>query len=158
LDIFGQSDIDLECQIALTSDFESVPEILSVVRVAGGKGSTHDWTTRTKMDFRNMREKALSSNGAFDRMEDSVEGRGLRRGRACRAYLISTVLNIFNGKFRIAANRQVSFLRLTKYHFVFPNYWRGLFFQSHWHNVQKCEQEEFFRIHYPSEQSGFWHR
>lgn len=156
LQVFGLSDIDLESQLALLSDFESVDQIVATVRVAGGKGKTHDWTTRTQKDFRSMREKALNSTGALTRMIDSVQDDVLLRGRACRSYLFSAALNILGGHFGVASRRFISLLPLASYHFILPNFWRGLFFRSHWHNVQKGEQEEHFRIHYPSEKTGFW--
>jgi len=156
LEVFGLSDIDLESQLALVSDFESVDKIVATVRVAGGKGKTHDWTSRTQKDFRSMREKALNSNGALIRMMDSVRGDVLLRGRACRSYLFSAALNFLDGHIGVATRRIISLLPLTSFYFIFPNFWRGLFFRSHWHNVQKSEQEEYFRTHYPSEKTGFW--
>jgi glycosyltransferase involved in cell wall biosynthesis len=156
LQVFGLSDIDLESQLALLSDFESIDQIVATVRVAGGKGKTHDWTSRTQQDFRRMREKALNSNGALARMMDSVRGDVLLRGRACRSYLFSAILNLKSFNFGAASRRLVSLLPLTSYHFILPDFWRGLFFRSHWHNVQKSEQEQYFKTHYPSEESGFW--
>ena len=156
LEIPGLSDIDLESQLALLSDFKSVNKIVATVRVAGGKGKTHDWTSRTKQDYRSMREKALNSDGALIRMMDSVQGDVLLRGRACRAYLFSAALNILDSNFIVATHRLISLLRLASYYFILPDFWRGLFFRSHWHNVQKGEQEEYFRTQYPSEKSGFW--
>lgn len=145
--ITGISDIVLESQIALLSDFESVDEIVATVRLAGGKGTTHNWTNRTKQDYRSMREKALNSDGALIRMKESVQGDVILRGRACRSYLFSAALNILDGHFGVAARRLISLITLTSYYFVFPDFWHGLFFRSHWHNVQKSEQEEYFRIH-----------
>jgi hypothetical protein len=90
-------------------------------------------------------------------MRDSVKGDVLLRGRACRAYLFSAVLNILDGKLIVAGQRLVSLLRLVGFYFLHPDFWRGLFFRSHWHDVQKSEQEEYFRNLYPTEEDGFWH-
>ena len=120
LQIPGLSDIDLESQLALLSDFKSIDEIVATVRVAGGKGTTHDWTSRTKQDYRSMREKGLNSSGALTRMMDSVQGDVLLRGRACRAYLFSAALNIIDRNFIVAAHRLVALLRLASYYFVLP--------------------------------------
>jgi hypothetical protein len=106
--------------------------------------------SHTKQDFRRIREKALNSKGALARMRNSVQGNALQRGRACRAYLFSAALNLLDGHFVVASHRLLSLLSLTSFYFVIPNFWRGLFFRSHWHNVQKKEQEEYFRVHYPS--------
>jgi glycosyltransferase involved in cell wall biosynthesis len=156
LQIPGLSDIDLQCQLALLSDFDSIDQIVATARLAGGKGKSHNWTSRTKQDHRSMREKALNSDGALVRMMDSVQGHVFLRGRACRAYLFSAVLNFLDSNFVVTSRRLISLLRLASYYFVLPDFWRGLFFRSHWHNVQKSEQEEYFRIHYPSEKTGFW--
>lgn len=156
LQIPGQSDIDLECQLALSSDVVIVEQVVATVRVSGGKGKTHDWTSNIKHDFRNMREKTLNSEGALSRMKDSVQGDVFLRGRASRAYLFSAVLNTRDGHFGVAARRLISLISLASYHFLYPKFWRGLFFRSHWHDVQKIEQEEYYEEHYPSEQKGFW--
>lgn len=145
LQVFSQSDIDLECQLALLSDFASIDQVVASIRLAGGTGTTHNWTSNTKPDFRKMREKALNSDGALPRIVDSIQGDIFLRGRACRTYLFSTVLNLLDRHFIMASRRLVSSLRLTSYYFVLPNFWRGLFFRSHWHNVQKHEQKQYFK-------------
>jgi GT2 family glycosyltransferase len=145
LEVFHISDIDLESQLALLSNFKSIDQIVATVRLAGGKGTTHDWESHTKEDHRRFREKALNSNGALNRMRDSVHGNIILRGRACRTYLFSALLNIRNGHIVVAARRFVSLILLASYYFVLPDFWRGLFFRSHWHNVQKIEQEQHFK-------------
>ena len=106
VEIRGISDIVLESQLALVSDFESIDQVVATVRLAGGKGTTHNWTSRTKQDHRSMREKALGADGALGRMRDSVEGDVVLRGRACRAYLHSAALNILRGQVGVAAGRR----------------------------------------------------
>lgn len=145
IQIPGPSDLDLECQLALLSDFASIDQIVATIRLAGGKGATHNWTVRTKQDFRRIREKALNSDGALIRMMGSVQGNIFLRGRACRTYLFSAALNLLDSHFVMASRRLISLLRLASYYFVLPNFWRGLFFRSHWHNVQKIEQEQYFK-------------
>lgn len=147
------ADIDLECQISLLGDFETIDQVVAAVRLAGGQGTSHNWMSRSKQDYRRLREKALNARTALKRMQDSVQGKVLLRGRACRAYLISTALNVLSGHFLIAGQRLVSFVRLTGFYFVQLKFWQGLFFRSHWHSVQKREQEEYFRVHHPPAQS-----
>ena len=149
--IQGPSDIDLECQLALFSDFGSINNIVATIRLAGGKGATHDWTSRAKQDHRRIREKALNADSALTRMKDSVQGEVLLRGRACRAYLFSAALNLLGGHFVLVGRRLVSLLRLSSYYFVQPDFLRGLIFRSHWHRVQKNEQEQHFKAHPPRE-------
>ena len=156
MQIPGLSDIDLECQMALSNDFLCIDPVVATIRVAGGKGKTHDWTSRTKQDFRSMREKALNSDGALTRLMGSVEGNVFLRGRACRSYLLSANLNLLGGHIVLAGRRLVSLFSLTRYYFIMPEFWRGLLFRSYWHNVQKKEQEEYYRINYPLEETGFW--
>lgn len=150
IQISGPSDLDLECQLALLSDFQSIDQVVATVRLSGGSGASYNWMSHTKQDFRSMREKALNSNGALARMRNSVRGDALLRGRACRTYLFSAVLNLLDRHFVVATRRFFSFLYLTSYYFVLPNFWRGLFFRSHWHNVQKMEQDEYFKVHHAS--------
>ncbi len=145
LQVFNISDIDLECQLALVSDFASIDQIVATIRLAGGKGTTHNWTSGTKLDFRKMREKALNAQGALPRMMDSVQGNIFLRGRACRTYLFSAALNLLDHHFMMAGRRLLALLRLAGYYFVLPDFWRGLFFRSYWHNVQKHEQETYFK-------------
>jgi glycosyltransferase involved in cell wall biosynthesis len=146
-------DIDVESRIALFGNFETIDQLVAGVRVSGGQGTSHNWVSRSKQDYRKLREKVLNAPAALERMQDSVRGDVFRRGRACRAYLISAVLNLRSGHFSMAGRRLVSLLRLVAFYFVLPEFWRGLFFRSHWHSAQKTEQEEYFRIHHPSEQT-----
>jgi glycosyltransferase involved in cell wall biosynthesis len=152
-EIAGTSDLDVECKLALLSDFESIDQTVATIRLAGGTGATHDWTSRTKQDHRRLREKALSSEGALVRMKDSVRGSVILRGRACRAYLFSAVLNLLDGHVGLSISRLLSFIGLASYYFMQKNFWRGLAFRSHWHNVQKRQQEEFFKAHISSEKT-----
>lgn len=145
-------DIDLECQIALFGNFETIDQLVAEVRVSGGQGTSHDWVNRGKQDFRRLREKALDAPAAFDRMQDSVQGDVILRGRACRSYLFSAVLNLLDGHYVVASRRLVSLLRLTSFHIILPKFWRGLFVRDHWHNVQKSQQEQYFKTHFPFEE------
>lgn len=147
------ADIDLECQIALLGNFETIDLLAAGVRLSGGKGTSHNWVSHAKQDYRTIREKALNAPAALKRMQHSVQGKVFLRGRACRAYLISAALNVLSGHFIPAGRRLVSFFRLAGFYFVLLKFWQGLFFQSHWHSVQKREQEEYFRVHHPSEQT-----
>jgi glycosyltransferase involved in cell wall biosynthesis len=147
----GRTDLDLECQLALSSDFQSIDQVVATVRLSGGKGASHDWMRDIKQDHRAMREKALNSNGALARMRDSVRCDVKLRGRACRSYLFSAALNFLDSHFVVASQRLVSLLRLTSFYFVLPKFWRGLLFRDHWHNVQKSQQEWHFKTHFTSE-------
>lgn len=146
-------DIDLESQIALLGNFETISQLVAAVRLAGGKGTSHNWVSRAKQDYRTSREKALNAPAALERMQDSVKGDVFLRGRACRVYLFSAALNLLNRHFIVASRRLISLFRLAAYYFVLPKFWRGLAFRGHWHNIQKKEQEEYFRAHQHSEQT-----
>jgi hypothetical protein len=82
--------------LALLSDFDSIDQIVAVVRLSGGHGSTFDWSNITH-DHRRLREKALNAPGALSRMLGSVQGDVFLRGRACRAYLFSMAFNLLRG-------------------------------------------------------------
>lgn len=137
------SDLDLECQIALKGDFESINKVVATVRLSGGSGSYFDYSGLTQ-DYRRIRDKVFSSHDALARIKDSVKGDVFLRGRACRAYLFSSVLNLFAGQIVEASKRAISFLSLASYYTTLPDLWRGLFFRGHWHTVEKSKQEEYF--------------
>jgi glycosyltransferase involved in cell wall biosynthesis len=123
-------DIDLECQIALLGNFETIDQLVAGVRLSGGQGTSHNWMSRSKQDYRRLREKALNGRGALKRMQNSVQqGNVFLRGRACRAYLISAALNVLGGHFIVAGRRLVSFFRLAGFYFVQLEFWQGLFFR-----------------------------
>lgn len=143
-------DLDLQCQIALLSDFEGTDQIVATVRLPGGKGSTAD-LSRLKQEHHRLREKALDSPGALSRMRDSVRGDVVLRGRACRAYLFSAVLNLLAGNFVVVGSRLAPMLRLAALYPLLPDFWRGLSFRSHWYAVEKSKEQEYFRTHYPSQ-------
>jgi glycosyltransferase involved in cell wall biosynthesis len=142
-------DLDLECRIALASDFKSIDQVVATVRIAGGKGSSID-TSGVSKDSRRLREKALDSPNALTRLLDSIKNDVFLRGRVCRAYLTSGAWNILNGHLLVAGNRLVSLLYLVGFYPFLPNFWRGLFFRSHWHAVGKPMQEQHFKTHVPT--------
>jgi hypothetical protein len=126
-----RSDLDLQCRVALFSDFDGTTEVVAGVRKSGGKESTFDWS-RISKDHRKLREKALDGPQAFSRMQDSVHACVVLRGRACRTYLFSGVLNALDGRFSVAAGRFLGALRLAGPGPIKPRFWRGLFLRSDW--------------------------
>lgn len=136
-------DRDLECRIALLSDYARIERLVASVRI-GVTGSTADWSL-AKQDNRLIRERTLSLPCALARMQESIRGDVFVRGRACRNYLLSAALNLKGSHFLIATGRLSSMLRLAGPYLVLPNFWRGLFFQSHWHAYEKTKEEEHFR-------------
>ncbi len=119
-------DRDLSCRLALQGDFDRTDYLVACARV-GQEGTTMDWTKATQAN-RIVREKALSAPQALVRMQDSVQGNLFRRGRGCRAYLISAVLNIKAGHFCTGLSRLYSGLRLAAFYPILPDFWRGFFY------------------------------
>jgi hypothetical protein len=142
----ADDDLDLQCQIALLSDFDRTDQVVASVRLSGGTTGTSDWSQITQ-DYRILREKALNSPGALARMRDSVQGDVLLRGRSCRAYLFSAVLNLLAGHFVVTGSRIASLLRLAGLYPILPKFWRGMFFRSHYHVVERRKVEEYFSTH-----------
>lgn len=136
-------DLDLECQIALLGDFDGISSVIAVVRLSGGAGSLFDYSGLTQ-DYRRIREKVFNTHDALARIQDSVQGNVFLRGRACRAYLFSAVLNFLAGHIIVASGRVISLLRLAGLQPALPDFWRGLFFRTYWHAVEKKKQEEHF--------------
>ena len=123
-------DRDLECRMALISDFGHTDRVIVNVRVGVGGISTTDWS-RLRQNSRVVREKALNSQGALARMIDSIGNHVILRGRCCRAYLISAILNLSAGRFFIACSRLLPLIRLASFYPVLPDFWRGLFNRSY---------------------------
>ena len=123
-------DRDLECRMALISDFGRTDHVIVNVRVGIGGISTTDWS-RLRQDSRVAREKALNSQGSLARMIDSIGDNVRLRGRCCRAYLNSAILNLRAGKFFISCSRLLPLLRLASFYPLLPNFWRGLFYRSY---------------------------
>jgi hypothetical protein len=142
-------DLDLECQIALVGDFNSIDQVVATVRITGGNGSTIQGSDVSK-DHRKFREKALNSPNALPRLLDSINGDVFLRGRVCRAYLTSSVWNILNGHLGVAGKRLVPLIYLTGFYLLRPDFWRGLSFRSHWYAVGKPLQERHFKSHISS--------
>jgi len=134
---------DLECRIALISDFERTDHAIAHVRVGMGGRSTTDWGRATQ-DSRIVREKALNASGALARMLDSIGGKVHLRGRCCRAYLASAVLNLRDGRFFVACSRLFPLVRLAGLYPLLPSFWRGLFYRSYWHSVERQREEEHY--------------
>lgn len=147
--IRAASDLDVECQMALVSDFKCIDQVVATVRIAGGKGSTID-TSGVSRDHRRLREKALDSPKALTRLLDSIKSDIFLRGRISRAYLFSSVWNILRGHLIVAGNRLVSFLHLAGFYPLLPNFWRGFFFRSHWYAIGKPMQKQHFKTLFPS--------
>jgi len=105
-------DLDLLCRIALYSDFECTNEIDADVTRSGGARATFEYAGIAQ-DYRKLREKTLDSPVAFGRIRDSMGQGVVLRGRACRAYLVSCILNLLSVRFVVAWSRFISFLRLA---------------------------------------------
>lgn len=125
-------DRDLECRLSLLGEVASADHVVACVRIAGiSKGSMYrDVQDQTAMYFRLIRERALDAPGAFARITDSVRHSAYLRGRICRSYLFSGVLNLQKGKFWFAVSRFTSVLRLANWRIVQPAFWRGVFYHQ----------------------------
>jgi len=144
-----REDYDLECRLALISDFDRTDEVVVGVRI-GRQGSTTDWTRVTR-EHRIAREKALNSPGALKRVMDSCQGDAFQHGHCCRAYLISAYSNLQNGRFFTAVSRLLSSIPLAGLYPLRPDFWRGMIFLSAWHKFEKQAEDEHYATHYSPE-------
>lgn len=141
-------DIDLQCRIALMGDIGRTDQIVAGIRV-GTWGNTSTKWNQKKKDSRIVREKALSYPGAFIKIRDSVWGDVNLRGRCCRAYSISAVLNLQNGRPFNMISRLLPLIPLAGFYIFYPKFWRGYFSRSHWHKFEKAGEEAHYAKHHP---------
>jgi len=117
-------DLDLEGQLALFGSFDQVDDVIANIRV-GLAGSTTDWS-HIREEYRFFREKMLNAPGALARMQDSVAGDVFLRGRACRAYAVSSLLNLRGGHVPTSVKRLGSWAWLASGAIFAPQFWRGM--------------------------------
>jgi GT2 family glycosyltransferase len=140
-------DVDLQWRIALISDISFTDQLVANIRVGPSGNTTTNWTKKTR-DTRIVREKALNAAGAFTRVRDSVQGDVTLRGRCCRAYFVSAILNLRAGNMCTVARRAVPGLLLAGFYPLQPKFWHGLRMRSHWHgNEKRREEEHYARLH-----------
>ena len=135
-------DQDMNIAFALISDFAYTDQIVACVRI-GRQGSTVDWSKITA-DSRRIRERWLDHDNIMPKILDGMKGNVYLRGRICRNYLFSAVLNLKAGHLSTAAKRLIPLLSLTSFYFVHPSFWQGLTYRNYWHAVEKRKEEEHF--------------
>jgi glycosyltransferase involved in cell wall biosynthesis len=121
--ITGVEDRDLGRRIALSGTVVRTSAVVTKIRV-GEQGSTTDWSTLAEGD-RWGREKALSEQGAFMRLQASASSSYLH-GRVSRAYFASMVWNLQRKNIFTAASRVTSGIVFVGWHLLSTEFWRGL--------------------------------
>jgi GT2 family glycosyltransferase len=144
-------DIDLQCRITMIGEIYFTKEVVAGIRIGAWGNTTTQWVKK-RNDSRQVREKALNSPGALGRLLDSVKGRTNLRGRCCRAYLISGILNLRDGRLLISTSRFLHVIPLIGFYFFVPEFWRGVFTRSHWHKSEKDREYKHYTTHYPEKQ------
>jgi len=144
-------DIDLQWKVARLGEIRGTLEIVAGIRVGVWGGTTTNWSKKTK-DTRIVRERALNSAGAFTKMWNSVGGDINLRGRCCRAYLISGILNLAEFKFALALSRFIFGLLMANIFVFWPSFLRGLFSRSHWHKNEKNREEQHYSNLHPEQE------
>jgi glycosyltransferase involved in cell wall biosynthesis len=143
-----REDYDLECRLALGHDFGRTDTLVVGVRI-GRVGSTTQWE-RVTYEHRLVREKLLNTAGALARLLDAIQGDRFTRGRISRTYLYSLVLNVLAGRLFTAGSRLVALVRLAGLAWVWPDFWRGAMYLSHWHQVEKHKEDQHYAAHTPN--------
>ena len=144
-------DIDLQCRIAFIGEIGRTDRTVADIRVGVWGNTTTQWHKK-QADIRQVREKALNLPGALGRMRDSVKGDVNLRGRCCRAYAVSTVLNLKAGRFFSAASRLLALPLLASFYVCVPEFWRGLLMRSHWHQNEKDREYDHYAEYYPEKE------
>ena len=129
LEVIPSEDRHLACRLALIGDFEGTDRFVATARI-GINGSSFDYSGMTKAS-RQVREMGLNLPCALERLLDSVRDDMNLRGRVCRAYLFSSILNFADGKVVLALRRFFSCITLASHHIFRPRFWRGVF-HSFW--------------------------
>lgn len=119
-------DRDLELRLSLIGDVGSANHLVACVRIAGSSGSTYDFADIVEYS-RLVRERAFDAPGALARLHDSVRGKPYLRGRVCRGYLFSAILNLRDGHVWVTGSRLTAGLRLMGLHGLKPAFWNGAF-------------------------------
>lgn len=144
-------DIDLQWRVARLGEIRGTPDIVAGIRVGVWGGTTTNWSKKTR-DTRIVRERALNSPGAFSKMWDSVRGDPNLRGRCCRAYMISGVLNLAGFRIPLAVSRFFFGLLLANVFVLLPKFWKGLLSRSHWHSHEKNKEEQHYLDLHPEQE------
>lgn len=123
-------DRDLGCRIAFSGDFASCDQVVACVRIAGSAGSTYDFSNIVHYS-RLVREKALTTDGATRRLLAAVQKDIVLRGRVCRGFLFSAVLNLKSGRPWTALSRLYGCCRVGLYYPATLSFWKGMTYQQH---------------------------
>ncbi len=121
--ITGVEDRDLGRRIALRGTVAYTPTVVAKIRI-GQVGSSTNWTILAE-DDRWGREKALSTHGAFARLQAAGVS-AYWHGRVSRAYFASMVWNLKRKNMFIAASRALACFVFAGWHIVAPDFWDGL--------------------------------
>lgn len=121
-------DRDLCWRIALRHDVGSIKDVVACVRASGAPGSTYSFA-QIATYHRMIRERILNEAEAPQRLQASIQGRAVIRGRACRQSLFSAVINL-PARPLTALNRLLWTFKVASWHVVEPQFWRGLFYKT----------------------------
>jgi len=137
-------DRDLQRRIAFRYDISCTDYIIANIRVGETAKSSTDWSSKT-FENRQIRENALNTSGALFRILDSVKGDMNLRGRCCRAYVFSALLNFRSGRIFIAGSRLCNLVPLVGLHLFRREFWEGFLTRSHWHKYEKGKEESHYQ-------------
>jgi hypothetical protein len=141
-------DIDLQWRIALLGDFDRTDHVVAGIRVGIWGKQTTIWEKKRR-DSRIVRERSLDAEHSLRRIMDSVKGDINLRGRCCRAYLISSILNLQKGRLFTTLSRLLHVIPLAGFHIFLPKFWQGVLTRSHWHRFEQSREEGHYRTKYP---------
>jgi len=141
-------DIDLQWRVTKTGTIHFTETVVAGIRVGASGNTSTKWMKKTQ-DCRTVRERALDAPGALRRILDSAAGDVTLRGRCCRAYLISAVLNVRAGHACVAVRRALAVPLLAGTAVARRAFWQGLRMRSHWHDNEKHREEQHYASRYP---------
>lgn len=141
-------DVDLQWRITRIGTVNYTPALVASIRVGPSGNTSTNWAKKTH-DCRIVRERTLDAPGALARVCDSLGDDVRLRGRCCRAYLVSALLNARAGRVVTAARRLPPAAVIGLPGTFSREFWRGLGMRSHWHVVEKEREESHYATFYP---------
>lgn len=122
--LVGTEDRDLGRRFTLIADLAFTSCVAAEIRI-GQVGSSTNWGILAESD-RWGREKALSTAGAFQRLQKSSDPSHYWRGRVSRSYFASSVWNLKHKNYLTSLSRLLSGISFTGYSSFHTDFWEGL--------------------------------
>lgn len=120
-------DRDVICRISMYGKIIAVPHTVVHYKLPGSNGSTSDFARSGKRSNRLIREKALSMKGSLQALNISIGTDDILRGRICKQYVFSGIINFLSLNWVVSIKRLVCALRIAYAKLFVKKFWEGFF-------------------------------